>query len=398
LRKLPALMAVLVVVVTAVLLSGCWDRRELDELAIVLGAGVDLAPGNQIRLTLQLAKPRSWTTGAAGGGHARAEAPAWTVSETGETVFDAQSKLTTRLSRRVDFKHALIFIFGEEVARRGMIKHENYFVRSAEARENSWVLVAKGEARKILETSSQLESGSALEISDIARSKNVYSTNLKNLIATLATPGANPIIPRVEVVEQGSSRTPEEKFTRHQVVAFTGAAVFRQDKLAGWLNEEETEGAIWIRGEPGKRVLVIPSLDESGEKIAISVTRFHTRVEPSYDGKAIRFHVKVALEGNVAEQESKENILEEKTRKALEKKMAADVQEKARRVLEKAQAEYGVDIFNFGEVFHRRYPQEWKKLKNKWNDIFPGAGVDLTVAAYIRNSGLEGNRPKTFTK
>jgi len=397
LRKPPAFIALLAAV--AVLMSGCWDRREVNELAIVLGAGIDLAPGGQVRLTLQLAKPRSFAAGGAtGGGGAKAEPPTWTVSETGSTVFDAQKKLAASLSRSIDFKHCLIYIFGEEVARRGMIKYENYFVRSAEAREISWVLVAKGEAGKILETSSQLEIGSALEIDNIARSKNTHSINLKNFIATLSTPGANPIASRVEVVEQGVTWSPEEKLTRHKVVAITGVAAFREDKLAGWLNEEEMEGMIWLRGDMAKMDIVIPSLNEPNKKLAINVTRYNTKVEPYYDGKTIKFGVKVALEGNLAEQESKEDILDEKVRRALEKEIAGDVQKKARLALEKAQGEYGVDIFYFGGAFHRKYPKDWRKLKNKWNDIFPSVEVDLAVEAHIRNSGLEGGRPSSFLK
>jgi spore germination protein KC len=34
-----------------------------------------------------------------------------------------------------------------------------------------------------------------------------------------------------------------------------------------------------------------------------------------------------------------------------------------------------VDIFGFAEAFERKYPKEWNKEKDRWNDIFPKVGV-----------------------
>ena len=36
--------------------TGCWNRRELTTMAIVLAVGIDKAEDDQIRLTVQIAK------------------------------------------------------------------------------------------------------------------------------------------------------------------------------------------------------------------------------------------------------------------------------------------------------------------------------------------------------
>jgi len=80
LRKLLACLFLLITMIS--ISSGCWSRKELSELAIVLGAGVDRTPDDQVELTLQLARPSASVAGTTGGA-VGTEPPTWVVSETG---------------------------------------------------------------------------------------------------------------------------------------------------------------------------------------------------------------------------------------------------------------------------------------------------------------------------
>ncbi|NLI11692.1 Spore germination protein B3 [Pelotomaculum propionicicum] len=126
--------------------------------------------------------------------------------------------------------------------------------------------------------------------------------------------------------------------------------------------------------------------------MSIDITRSSTEVEPQYDGDSVWFNVNIDLEGDLLEQQSAENILEREVRKAIEEKIAGEVEEKVGIALEKAQREYGVDVFDFGVAFHQKYPGEWKELKGHWDEVFSNAEVNLTVEAHLRRSGLQGRR------
>ena len=375
-------------------LCGCWSRKELGELAIVLGVGVDRTPDGQVRLTLQLAKPRAFAGGASGGEGAGAKEPTtWVISETGSTILDAQRKLATRISRHINWAHNVIAVFGEEAARHGMRRYINFFTRSPQSREIAWILVAKGEAKDILETASRLENSSAQDIGYLARAKTGYSVNFKDFKIMLATKGSNPIASGVELVERGVAPGPEkEKSVKHEGAALTGTAVFKDEKLAGWLDESETRGLLWLRGEILKGVITLPSPTGQGKVMSVEIMRGHTEVEPYYDGESVWFVVKIVVEGDLLEQQSSEDITERDVRKAIEKEMAREVEEKARLALEKAQGEYGVDIFGFGVAFHRKYPKVWTDLEDRWDEVFAGAYVDCAVEAHLRRSGLIGKR------
>ncbi len=366
----------------------------MSELAIVLGAGVDRTPDNQVRLTLQLARPGAFTGGGGATSGGGKEPSAWVISETGETLLDAQRKMAGRISRHIYWAHNVVLIFGEEAARYGIRHYNNFFTRGPQGRETVWVMVAKGEARDILETHAGLESTSAQDIGLLARAKTGYSVIYKDLVVMLATMGSNPVASRVEIVESGAviGGEEQERPVNHKGAALTGTAVFREEKLAGWLDESETRGMLWLRGEVMKGIITVPSLNYPDKKTSVDIIRGHTDVEPQYDGESVWFDVKITVEGDLLEMQDKEEILERDVRKAIEKTIAGAVEEKARITLDKAQGEYGLDIFNFGVAFHRKYPRVWPEIKDNWDEIFAGAGVYIDVKADIRRSGMTARR------
>ena len=64
------LALILLHIVITLFLSGCWNRRELNDLAIAVAAGVDWVDG-RYRLTVQVANPghsppKKWRSPSAG--------------------------------------------------------------------------------------------------------------------------------------------------------------------------------------------------------------------------------------------------------------------------------------------------------------------------------------------
>lgn len=90
----------------------------------------------------------------------------------------------------------------------------------------------------------------------------------------------------------------------------------------------------------------------------------------------------------MVEQQSREDLAKPEQIKALEKEIAGEIKKRAVVALEKAQGEYGVDIFGFGDVFHRRYKKEWRELKDRWDEEFALARVNIAVEAHVREIGL----------
>lgn len=47
-----------IIFVISLILTGCWSRTEVNDIAIVLGAAIDKAENENLRLSLQIAIPK----------------------------------------------------------------------------------------------------------------------------------------------------------------------------------------------------------------------------------------------------------------------------------------------------------------------------------------------------
>jgi len=56
-------LVALVLVVLAVFTAGCWDLKEVEDLAFVTGMAVDAAPRGEIRLLVQVINSRAFGGG-----------------------------------------------------------------------------------------------------------------------------------------------------------------------------------------------------------------------------------------------------------------------------------------------------------------------------------------------
>ncbi|WP_338015880.1 Ger(x)C family spore germination C-terminal domain-containing protein [Paenibacillus mesophilus] len=50
-----------------------------------------------------------------------------------------------------------------------------------------------------------------------------------------------------------------------------------------------------------------------------------------------------------------------------------------------------MDIFGFGEVFHRTEPKAWKKVRENWDAQFADLPVNVNVDIRIRRLGTINN-------
>ncbi|MDD4145987.1 MAG: Ger(x)C family spore germination protein, partial [Clostridia bacterium] len=161
-----------------IVVTGCWDRRELDSLGIVLGTGIDKGKEDptQVQITVQIVKPGEikGPSGGGNGGGGKGK-PYLNVMNSGEAVFDTIREFTHVVNRRLYFSHNQILIIGQEAAEAGVGKYLDLFFRDPEPRLNTWVIVARGKADEALETNAELEQVPALNIAQLIEARAATS-------------------------------------------------------------------------------------------------------------------------------------------------------------------------------------------------------------------------------
>lgn len=377
------------------ILSGCWNRRELNELAIAVAAGVDRVD-DRYRLSVQVVVPGQVASKKAGGD----QAPATLYTAEGDTIFEAARRMTQVSPRKIYFSHLRMFVVGERMARQGISDTLDFLLRDHEFRTDFYLVATKGvTAQETLKIMTALEPIPANKLfNSMQTSERVWAPSvtvtLDELVDDLSSEGKHPVLTGLEIAgdpEAGSTPENVQSIDTRTNLKFHGLGIFKSDKLIGWLNELESRGYHYIRGGVQSSVGSV-SCDGQG-KVALETIRTDTKVKGKIAGSRPEIEIKVYVEGNVGDVECKGlDLTRTKSINELETKMEKRAEQMMTSVVTKVQKQYKVDIFGFGEAIRRADPGYWKQIKQDWDEqYFPRLRVRVKVDYHIRRTGTTNN-------
>ncbi|MGE7664461.1 Ger(x)C family spore germination protein [Ureibacillus composti] len=378
--------------VLSLLLSGCWDRRELNQLAITLAIGIDKVE-DDYQVSAQVVVPSVVSTNSTGGG-----TMVTLYSARGETVYEAFRKMTKDSPRKIYPGHTRILVVGEELAQEGIAESLDLLSRDPELRPDFYVVVAKeNTAANILNVTTPVENIPAnkmfnsLKMSETAWS-GTKSIKLDELIEDLVSDGKEAVLTGVEIAgnqEQGSSKQNIESISPSVRIKYDNLAVFKDDQLIGWLTEDETIGFSYVTDSVQTSVKAISCPNEG--KATIEVIQVNSEMKGNIkNGKPV-VNIKINVEGDVGAVECKINLNELKTIHSLEKIYEKEMQDNIKKTIATLQTKYKTDIFGFGEELHRSNPKEWNTIKSNWEEEFSNLTTNVDVDLKILGTGTIKN-------
>lgn len=385
----------IMLMIVLVFTTGCWNRREINELAITLAVGLDTTMDGQYLVTAQVVNPGEVAAGVASG-----NSSVIIYQAKGQTVFEAFRKMTKESPRKIYPSHLRILVIGESLAKEGIGKPLDLLVRDWELRSDFYITVAKGmNAEDILKVPTALEKIPAnnmfdtLKVSEKAWSET-SSVKLDDLIADLVSDGKQPVLTGIQAHIKGNEETALSKSNAEMIdtparLLFDGLAVFDADKLIGWLDEKQsrTYNAVTNKGKSTVMNISCPKEGKAVLQLLQSKAKVKGKVKNGKPEVDIEFH----REYNVGEVECKMDLTKPETIAELEKIEKQRASKMFEQSIRQVQEDYEVDIFGFGEAIHRSDPKAWKKLKKDWDKEFEDMTVNIKVDVKIRGIGTVGN-------
>lgn len=383
------IVTLIFIILLVMVTTGCWNRRELNDLAIVMAIGVD-KQGKEYQVSAQVVVP-----GEVGKkGTSVGAAPVVTYQTSGPSMFECMRKMTTISPRKLYMSHVRILIIQENIAKEGLQNVLDFFFRDPEFRPDFYVAIAKKhKASEILGIFTQLEKIPAnklllsLETSE-KRWAPTVAVHLDELISAIVTPGINPVLTGVTIVgdkEKGKTKENIESIIPPAKLVFTDIGVFQKDKLIGWFNEPESKGYNYIMGNVTSTVGHV--LFEKKEKIILELLRTKSEIKADIvDGKPV-VEVNITAQGNVAEVEGKINLLTPASMGQLEKALEKRIKTLTDLAIRKAQKKLHTDVFGFGSAIHRANPALWKKMQKDWNKRFANLKINVKVEGKLKLTG-----------
>lgn len=362
----------LLLIASLPILPGCWDRMELNEIALIRAFGVDRTEGGQIEVTILQAIPQR--VGAEGGG-AEGKKQQMILSARGVTIPEAKSKLQEKMGRRIFTGHQEVIVFGKWLAKTGIQEALDYFSRHPGFRKDAFMFVTEGSPKEIFESVAPGETTATETLYKMVKLERTVDLTLMRLLQEVSGDAKAVGIP---VVMKLNDTT----------LALDGTAVFREDKMVDHLDRKAAEGLLWIRNDFTSRIVNTRIPGERGY-VSMEVVRSETELIPKIEGKKWRILLKVTSEGDVRFNGTHLSLYHPPNVNRIARAMERTIRDRIRQTVEKVQKKARADVLGFARAFHREYPQEWTKVKEHWNEqVFPRLDVDIQVRVHIRRPGV----------
>ncbi|AYB44790.1 Ger(x)C family spore germination protein [Paenibacillus lautus] len=370
---------------------GCWSRKELNELAVVMALGIDTHE-NGYAISAQVLN--SAEAGSKIGG-SMGSLPVVTYKSVGKTIPDALQRMLSMAPRMPYLSHVRVLVFGEDLARSGVSDVLDYISRNHQLRTDFFMLVAKnGKAAEILEVVTPFEyvPANSLYSSILISEKKWAATGkvtLQQFVTELKRSGSDPVLSGVQLngsLAEGQSMENVKQINPATLLQHTGLGVFKGDRLVGWLGEPPSKAVNYVlnRVDTTSGFIVCP---DSGI-VGFSVNRADTTLDVTLNADGTpAFSAELEIEADVNAVQCAIDISQPAVIDELEKDIEDKYNANIRKHIGLVQQRYGADVFGFGEVLHRKYPDVWKKYRDQWGDSFKKMSIRVDADVAIRRIG-----------
>lgn len=384
---------ILLLLILTLLLSGCWSKRELNELAIVVALGIDKID-DEYEISIQVVDPSEISSKQPSSGRS----PVVTYHAKGKSVFEAIRRMTTLTPRKPYFSHLQIVVIGQKLAEEGLNEPLDFIARDHEFRNDFDVVMSyQTTAKEVLNVLTPIEKMPANKLLNSIKVSekswgSTLTVNTDELLNTLSSKEKSAVLSAVEIEgdpKLGIDQTNVERIKTPVILKYSGIAVFKEDKLLGLLSEEESIYFNFLNNKIESTVVVLACPDKGD--LTTEITQSKAKIKGIFEKGTPKISIKINVTQNIGEVNCAINLTQNKTIEYIDKLTENQIKEQTEKTLNIIQKSYKLDILGFGEALHRENPKKWKEMQKEWSTIYPEITVDIDVTVNTQGLGTIQN-------
>lgn len=382
-------------------LTGCYDYREINDLAIVGATEINKIDDNY-QVTVQAINPQApdKTT--------NPQAPFVIYTGTGKTIQEAYRSITLTSSRFLYSNHLQLLIINEKVAKEDISSIIDYYVRNPGIRTEFYILIGKDD--NILSITTPIDEIPSASIKEsIENNYKYYGVTSRVTFSEFVDMNLNPnleiVLPSIELIkdiptkdkdEQKDEKSNEEndessqdetsnKNTESTEVKskylLSGYAIFKDSHLIGYLNNEESIHYNILNNNI-KNTIITYECDKN-QYLAIEVIDSNSSIKI----KNNNVEITINLEGNINEVhcnidiKKSENI--SKISKEIEKKLNKEITDNILNI----RTTYKSDIFKFKDIIYKHDYNYYQKIKNNYDEAYQNLNISVKTNVNLIEKG-----------
>lgn len=369
------------------LLSGCYNYRDLNKLAITTALGIS-KNGDKYIVTIQVINTQKQ-----GSESSSSEKPKFTIYEKeGRTIDEALKNIILESPRDVYLNHLSLLIIDENVARDGLINIIDLFARDTKFRKQFFVLISKNnESNNILSILTNLESLNSKNIRDsILTDKEFLSAandiTFEDILIGLLNDKKDIVISSIIKegnIKEGETNNTTEKSVPSARVLLDDTAIFKDDKLIGYINENDSIYLSFIKNEI--KMSYYNYNCESDKYTSVQIVDSKTKIDTN---NSPNIKIKINTKGYINNTNCDYNLKDYKSIEKLEKDISTDLENKLSNSITYIINKYNSDIFGFKDMIYKNNPKLYKELIKKFdNDLLKNLKFDIDVDINLVTKG-----------
>ncbi|WP_433940543.1 Ger(x)C family spore germination protein [Paenibacillus lautus] len=367
----------ILVCVAALLLSGCWDNNEVQDINYITALGVDYKDNKYIIYVQMLdfatiakqetSKPTE-------------KAPIWVGRGTGSTLTEALIDLYTSSQQRVSWGHVTALVLSEAVLKPKQLSQVfDLTNRSQEIRYTKWIYGTKDKMEDLFTVSPFFQLSPLHSLLHEPRESYVQFSFIRpiqfvNFIRLYREKAATVVLPSLHISSQNWS----ENLKQHPILEVNGGFLIKNKELMGWLPRSDLLGTRWLASNDTHAAVVVQT---DGEAVgSIRLEKPQSTIEVIRKPNDASYRIKLNVIGTV------QNIYKQVGIKEMKRLTEETLRKELQNTFHKA-ALIHADPYELCLQLYRADPKLWKKLAEQKKEIYDETSLDLDVDVNIRYWG-----------
>ena len=289
------------ILITILLLSGCWNYKELNNCAIITGMAIDYK-NKQYQISLLFSNSTKESKKVS------------ILTEKGETISEAIKKIGLESPKELYLSHLSYVIVSEQIAKQNIIPVIDYLLREPESNQNFNLVIAKNyDSKKILSVITTLSDypsqniNSTIKIAEKEQAR-IINSDFNSFVSTLLKPGINSIANSITLTEDKTNNKLDT------------LAIFKNEKLIDWATTDESIGINMLRGNVKN---LYTNINVEDANIVINCLKYKNETKYINDS----LNINIYCEGSINEMDKKIDVTNEETKKMIEESVKEKLHE-----------------------------------------------------------------------
>ena len=346
------------------LLSGCYDYKETDDMAIVSGLHVAQGGEKTYKLTFEIVGTKS-----EGG------TKATVAVREGDTIAEAIDNATALSGKRLYFGHAQVLAVDFALAKEGIADILDYFTRQNDMRLTMNVMVTKdiegadffkgedGEVRSFV-IADMLSANEERAITP--------DTQLYTFVADSFERGKDSFLPVVNMGNNGNIKA-------------DSTALFEDARLTGQLDEDDTKYLMMLDniGDRGGFILE----RDGGKPVSFEIRSRKAKIQPYFEGGRLVCDVELEAQFGILELTGTRGILGREKLDEIENELEKYVTQQLHSTLDEMSRNNTADPLGIERSLIRKQPELKDFLGGSFPQLYKDAHFNVTTKISVIDSG-----------